>query len=110
MARLGRWPASARAAAPKPRPVTLLIEQRLVLDVAAYHDRVGLIVVPPLCPLSVSSADFAHAGRLIDRAHRAAARWLDAGNYHLPHPERFLSLHHHPLTTATHDRHHALAR
>lgn len=84
--------------------LTLLIEQRLALDVAAYHDRVELIVLPPLCPLSVSSADFRHAELLIDRAHDVAGRWLDAGNQRLPHPERFLSLHDHPrLAAIEHD-------
>ena len=80
--------------------LTLLIEQRLVLDVAAYHDRIELIVLPPLCPLSVSSADFRHAELLIERAHEAAGRWLDSGKQHLPHPERFLSLHDHPALAA----------
>ena len=75
--------------------LTLLIEQRLVLDVAAYHDRVELIVLPPLCPLSVSSTDFRLAGLLIERAATATDRWLEAGNHRLPHPERFLSLHGH---------------
>ena len=83
--------------------ITLLIEQRLALDVAAYHDRVELVVLPPLCPLSVSSADFRHAGLLIDRAHQASARWLDAGHDRLPHPERFLSLHRHPALASGHD-------
>jgi len=84
--------------------ITLLIEQRLVLDVAAYHDRVELVVLPPLCPLSVSSADFRHADLLIDRAHETSARWLDAGNHRLPRPERFLSLHRHPaLAAVLHD-------
>jgi NTE family protein len=75
--------------------LTLLIEQRLVLDVAAHHDEVELIVIPPLCPLSVSSTDFRSARVLIERARAAADGWLDAGNDRLPHPERFLSLHHH---------------
>jgi NTE family protein len=76
--------------------LTLLIEQRLVLDVAAYSDRVELIVLPPLCPLSESSVDFRHADALIDRARATSGLWLDAGNQHLRHPERFLSLHGHP--------------
>jgi NTE family protein len=75
--------------------LTLLIEQRLILDVAAYHDRVELIVLPPLCPLSVASVDFRSAGVLIARAAATARDWLDAGNHRLPHPERFLSLHSH---------------
>jgi NTE family protein len=83
--------------------LTLLIEQRLVLDVAAYHDRVELVVLPPLCPLSVSSTDFRHAELLINRAHDATGRWLDAGNDRVPHPERFLSLHDHPRLAVAHD-------
>jgi NTE family protein len=84
--------------------LTLLIEQRLVLDVAAYHDQVELIVLPPLCPLSVSSADFRHAEVLIDRAQDSSGRWLDSGSQHLPHPERFLALHDHPTRAViTHD-------
>lgn len=75
--------------------LSLLIEQRLVLDVAAYQDHVDLIVLPPLCPLSVSSTDFRSAGLLIERAAAASGKWLDAGNHRLPHPERFLALHQH---------------
>lgn len=75
--------------------LTLLIEQRLVLDVAAYHDRVELVVLPPLCPLAVSSADFRQAPELIARARDASGRWLDAGGHRQAHPERFLSLHDH---------------
>ena len=83
--------------------LTLLIEQRLMLDVAMYHDQVELIVLPPLCPLSVSSSDFRSGALLIDRARTATARWLAAGNHRLPHPERFLSLHrHHDLLPADH--------
>lgn len=90
---LTRPPRSALATAI--HAITLLIEQRLVLDVAAYHDQVELIVLPPLCPLSVPSSDFRHADLLIDQARTATTRWLDAGNHRIPHPERFLSLHHH---------------
>jgi NTE family protein len=75
--------------------LTLLIEQRLMLEVAAYQDQVELIVLPPLCPLSVSSVDFRSARQLIERAETASSRWLDAGSHRLPHPERFLSLHRH---------------
>ena len=83
--------------------LTLLIEQRLVLDVAAYQDDVDLVVLPPLCPLSVSAVDFRSAALLIDRAERATGSWLDAGNHRLPHPERFLSLHDHVHLPTTED-------
>lgn len=75
--------------------LTLLVEQRLVLDIAAYCDRIDLVVCPPLCPLSVSAADFAHSSELINRARQATSRWLDRGGHHVPHPERLLSLHSH---------------
>jgi NTE family protein len=88
--------------APPPNPLaaathalTLLIEQRLILDIAQVAPRVDLVVLPPLCPLSVSPIDFNSADQLIDRAHIATARWLDDGNHLLPHPERFLSMHAH---------------
>jgi|SRR5581483_2919649 len=75
--------------------LTLLIEGRLALDVAAYADRAELIVLPPLCPLSVASTDFSHAAELIDRARVATGAWLDGDRHKLPNPERFLALHRH---------------
>jgi NTE family protein len=84
--------------------LTLLIEQRLILEVAHYAERADIRVLPPLCPLTVSSADFRHGALLIDRAQIATSRWLDAGRYQPPHPERFLSLHDHaPLTHVASD-------
>jgi NTE family protein len=75
--------------------ISLLVAQRLVRDVAAYQDEVELVVLPPLCPLAVSSSDFRSAATLIERARTTTTGWLDAGNHRLPHPERFLGLHHH---------------
>ena len=81
--------------------LTLLIQQRLVLGVAAFEDRVGLVVLPPLCPLAVSSSDFRHADELIARSHAASAAWLDEGAHRQPHPARHLSLHDHPIDTTS---------
>ena len=75
--------------------ITLLIEQRLIHDVAAYHERVELVVLPPLCPLAVPSTDFRRGGELIERARAASHRWLDEGGARVAHPERFLALHGH---------------
>jgi len=75
--------------------LTLLIEQRLILDVAHHADVADIRVLPPLCPLSVSSSDFRHGKLLVDRGRIATSRWLENGNHRLPHPERFLSLHDH---------------
>jgi NTE family protein len=83
--------------------LTLLVQQRLVLEVAAFADRVELVVLPPLCPLSVSSADFRFGDELVARAHRASGAWLDDGGHRRPHPEQVLSLHdHHARTDARH--------
>lgn len=75
--------------------LTLLVQQRLILEVAAFADRVELVVLPPLCPLSVSSTDFRFGAELIARAHLASGRWLDEGGHRRVHPEQFLSLHDH---------------
>lgn len=75
--------------------LSFLTQQRLIRDVATYADQAELHVIPPLCPLTVSSADFSHAAELIDRARNATAQWLDNRSDELPHQERFLSLHEH---------------
>ncbi|MDW3221119.1 MAG: patatin-like phospholipase family protein [Acidimicrobiales bacterium] len=75
--------------------LTLMLEQRLIVEVAQLSDRVEMIVVPPLCPLTVSSTDFGHADELITRAQFVTRDWFESGNHHLPDPERFLSLHRH---------------
>ena len=79
--------------------LTLLIEQRLILEVAHYADRADIRVLPPLCPLSVSSADFRYGALLIDRAYGATSRWLDRPDVQPSRPERFLSLHDHHIRT-----------
>ncbi|MDQ3756295.1 MAG: patatin-like phospholipase family protein [Actinomycetota bacterium] len=77
--------------------LTLLIEQRLVLEVAHFAEHADIRVLPPLCPLSVSSTDFRHGVLLVERARIATQRWLDDGGPRLAHPERFLSLHRHAI-------------
>jgi len=57
--------------------LTLLVQQRLALDIAHYAERIDLCVVPPQCPVSISPADFRYSGSLIDRARHAAGEWLD---------------------------------
>jgi NTE family protein len=58
--------------------ISLLVEQRLITDVQEFQGRVDLRVIPPVCPLEVSPADFSHGRQLIDLAREGAARWLDA--------------------------------
>jgi len=80
--------------------LSLLVQQRLISDVARYADRVDLVVLPPLCPLRISAVDFRHAAELCGRAHASAAAWLDSGAASLPRPERILGLHGHPAAAA----------
>jgi NTE family protein len=75
--------------------LTLLIEQRLIVEIAYFAERADIVVLPPLCPLSVSAVDFGATNELLSKSHRSTGDWLDADNHHLPHPERFLSLHGH---------------
>ena len=86
----------ARPLAVAVQALTLLVQQRLISDVARYADRVDLVVLPPLCPLRISAVDFRHAAQLCRRAHASAAAWLDTGGAALPRPERILGLHGHP--------------
>ncbi len=77
--------------------LTLLSQQQLVGEVRRHTGPARLKVLPPLCPLGVSAADFGHADRLITRAHEAAGSWIDAGGPDLPEPEQFLALHDHTI-------------
>ncbi len=64
--------------------LTLLIARQLVSDVERLRDRAQIVVVPPLCPLAVSSYEFSRGGDLIDRAAESTARWLDSGGLRNP--------------------------
>lgn len=90
---LSRPPRSALAAGL--HALTLLIQRRLIDDVSDAPTHFDLMVLPPLCPLTVSAANFTQADLLIDRARRAAGSWIDSGNIALPGQERFLSMHGH---------------
>jgi NTE family protein len=90
---LERAPSTALASALQ--ALSLMIEQRLILEVAHFATRADIRVLPPLCPLSVAASDFRHAAQLIERSRAATQRWIDDGGPKLAHPERFLSLHHH---------------
>lgn len=59
---------------------SLMIHQRLLLDVRHYAGAVDLRVVPPLCPISVAPTDFSQADDLIRRAHDHTRAWLEHGD------------------------------
>ncbi len=71
--------------------VTLMIHQRLSLDVEKYADLVDLRVIPPLCPISVAPTDFSQADDLIRRAYRHTTDWLSSSTALSTRPT--LSLH-----------------
>ncbi|HTN99404.1 MAG TPA: patatin-like phospholipase family protein [Microthrixaceae bacterium] len=85
--------------------LTLMIEQRLILDVARYSEDADIRVVPPLCPLSVSSSDFSQAHRLFIDARASTARWLVSSEVQSKHPDRVLSLHSHQTLMGAIDAH-----
>jgi NTE family protein len=75
--------------------LTMLIAQRLIHEVTSLQGAAEIKVLPPLCPLAVSAADFRHAAQLISRGRRTSLEWISSGDIDLPAPERFLALHHH---------------
>ncbi|MEW6683339.1 MAG: patatin-like phospholipase family protein [Nitrospirota bacterium] len=64
--------------------LALMIGWRLALDVQRFEQQCRLHVVPPLCPLDVSPADFGRAAELIHRSYESTVRWLTSGR--APHP------------------------
>lgn len=101
-------PAGVPCALPRPprsavgvamHALTLLIEQRLLAEVEDQSRMNAVRLLPPLCPLAVSAADFSQAAQLIQRGRDASTRWLERGGTERAHPERFLGLHHHARPT-----------
>jgi NTE family protein len=56
--------------------LSLLLHRHLISHVDGYRGRARLHVVPPLCPLSVSPADFTQARALIQRGADSTRSWL----------------------------------
>jgi NTE family protein len=78
--------------------LSLLIEQRLIAEVADPPPGVRVHLLPPLCPATVSAADFGHAAELIRRGRRSSATWIDGGGLDRRDQARFLALHDHRPT------------
>ncbi len=55
----------------------VLIARQLVLNAQRYADEVELIVIPPLCPQTVSAYDFSRTQELIDRAAKSTKSWFE---------------------------------
>lgn len=58
---------------------TLLVARQLVVDIERFATRADIVVVPPVCPLSISSYDFSHAAALMNRARSGTSDWLAEG-------------------------------
>lgn len=86
-------PASPLASAMQ--AITLLVQQRLIVEVTHLAPHADLRILPGLCPLRVAATDFGHTAELIDRARVATGQWLDDDGGRRVDPQRFLSLHHH---------------
>ncbi len=59
--------------------LSLLIARQLIVDIERFGGSTALRVVPPLCPLETTPADFSRASEMMDRAAESTRRWLDAG-------------------------------
>jgi NTE family protein len=81
--------------------LTLLISQRRINEVTGLGAAVTIKILPKLCPLAVSAADFRRAAQLIARARRTSLEWIGSGEIDLPHPEGFLALHDHGARPGT---------
>ncbi|UUX41836.1 patatin-like phospholipase family protein [Burkholderia contaminans] len=59
--------------------LTLVIARQLVRDLELYGARAQIHVVPPLCPLEVSSYDYSQCAQLIDKAAERTRAWIEEG-------------------------------
>ena len=57
--------------------LNLLAMRQLLADIERFSGLCELQVVPPLCPLGVSTYDFSRTRELIGRAHAATRDWIE---------------------------------
>jgi NTE family protein len=57
--------------------MTVMLAQRLHVEIELYRARARIVVLPPPCPQRVQPIDFSHAGELIDRARAESRTFLD---------------------------------
>jgi NTE family protein len=77
---LPRPPRGAVAAAL--HALNLLVMRQLVSDIEHFSGRVELIVLPPLCPVTVTAYDFSQTADLIRRSEAATRLWLKRNGLH----------------------------
>ena len=54
----------------------LVMHSQLVSDIEHFSSHAELIVLPPLCPVTVSSYDFSQTAGLVHRAEARTRQWL----------------------------------
>ena len=64
--------------------LNMVIAHQLVQDLELVADRVQVLTVPPLCPLTASAYDFSRAHELIERARKNTRQWLEGDGLHRP--------------------------
>ena len=57
--------------------MSLMLAQRLYVEIELYRTKARVVVLPPPCPVNVQPIDFSHAGELIDRARAESRTFLD---------------------------------
>jgi NTE family protein len=57
--------------------ISVVLAQRLHLDIELYRERARLVVLPPPCPHDVQPISFSRAGELIDRVLTESRTFLD---------------------------------
>ena len=62
--------------------VSLMVQRRFALEMAANTYDVPIHLIPPPCPVLVSPIDFSQSAELIERAAETTRTWLDAGEPH----------------------------
>lgn len=75
--------------------LNLIIAHQIAAGVERYEKHGDLIVVPPLCPLAISSHDFSHTDELVGEAEAATRRWLERGGLEIRGVPLSLRPHHH---------------
>jgi NTE family protein len=59
--------------------ISLLGARQLRHDFERYAATTPIHIVPPLCPVAISSYDYGHAAALIERGRESTRAWLTAG-------------------------------
>jgi NTE family protein len=56
--------------------LNLLVMRQLTSDIERFSERAEIVVIPPLCPVTVSAYDFSQTADLVHRAEASTRLWL----------------------------------